>query len=89
MTQNDLAGEGQNWLKKEDSNHKIIINDEEWQVGSYATDKWSMIQLINYRDRRFLRGQITKGTTSERVSVAKRLNNAPGQRLCLSTLLSV
>ena len=30
-----------------------------------------------------------KGTKSERGSVAKRLNNASGQRLCLSTLLSL
>ena len=36
----------------------------------------------------YLGGRIYKGTDSERRSVAKRLNNALGQRLCLSTLLS-
>ena len=42
-----------------------------------------------YKPLLYLRGRLYKGTESEEESVAKRLNNASGQRLCLSTLLSL
>ena len=62
-----------------------------WYICIEIAGKRGIRKCINLHlsDVYYLRGRIYTGKKSARGSVAKRLNNASGQSLCLSTLLSL
>ena len=50
---------------------------------------YNPLEMTNATNCALVKGKSVKGKNSERWSVAKRLNNASGHRLCLSILLSL